>query len=181
MGDAACLTKPHAGEGVTSSMVQADIAVDVVDALLKSGKSPSRENLWPVNKRYYDGQGKVYAGMLATLVGAVATNERENEYFFRHDIIFSARSFDAMAADQSLSFSAAEMAAIAVKMLWGVVTFRIRIKTILSLLTAMGNGDTISKLYAEYPAEAAGFEAWRVRAEAAWARTPGMADIQGRD
>lgn len=177
MGDAACLTKPHAGEGVTSSMVQADIAIDVVDSLLKEGRPLSRENLWPVNKGYYDGQGKVYAGMLATLVGAVATNERENEYFFRHDIIFSAESFDAMAADRSLEYSTAEIIVMGLKMFWGVITFRVRIRTIRSLLAAMKNGDTIRKLYADYPADPAGFETWRARAETTWARTPGMADV----
>ena len=40
------------------------------------------------------------AGMLATLVGAVGTNPKENEYFFKKDIIFSAKSFAAMGEDR---------------------------------------------------------------------------------
>ncbi|NLD26472.1 MAG: NAD(P)/FAD-dependent oxidoreductase, partial [Acholeplasmataceae bacterium] len=60
MGDAACLTKPHAGEGVTSSMVQADIAVEVISKLFSEGKDLTQENLWPINKRYVEVQGRIY-------------------------------------------------------------------------------------------------------------------------
>lgn len=177
LGDAACLTKPHAGEGVTSSMVQADLLAEAAGNLLKEKKPLTRENLWSVNKAYYSGQGKVYAGMLATLAGAVATNAKENEYFFRKDIIFSEKSFAAMGEDKSLTYSGAEMAAMALKMIWGILTFRLRLSTLGSLLHAMKDGDRITRLYADYPAEAGGFPAWEARAEAAWKEIPRMADV----
>jgi flavin-dependent dehydrogenase len=177
LGDAACLTKPHAGEGVTSAMVQADLVIEVVDGLFQAKKPLTKENLWPINHRYYLGQGKVYAGMLATLVGAVATSPKENEFFFRHDIIFSAKSFAAMAEDRGLELSGKELVGMALKLLWGVVTFQVRIRTIRSLLTAMKNGDRITALYAKYPESAEGFDAWVAEADATWAKTPGMADV----
>lgn len=177
LGDAACLTKPHAGEGVTSSMVQADLLAQTAGDLLKRKKALSRENLWCVNKAYYDGQGKVYAGMLATLVGAVSTNARENEYFFRKDIIFSEKSFAAMGEDKSLSYSGTEMATMAWKMIWGILTFRLRPSTLRSLLRAMKQGDGITRLYGEYPETADGFPVWEARAEAAWKEIPRMADV----
>jgi flavin-dependent dehydrogenase len=177
MGDAACLTKPHAGEGVVSSMVQVDLAVDAIDTLLKEGKPLTRENLWSVNKRYYDGQGKVYAGMLATLVGAVSTNPKENEFFFKNDIIFSAKSFAGMGDDKPLSFPLGEMLLMGLKMVWGILSFQVRPKTVFALLRAMKNGGVITKLYADYPACAADFDAWVKRADAVWAKTPGMADV----
>jgi hypothetical protein len=181
MGDAACLTKPHAGEGVTSSMVQADMAVEVIDALWKEKKPLTRENLWPINKKYYSGQGKVYAGMLATLVGAVGTNPRENEYFFKKDIIFSAKSFAAMGEDKGIAYSTSEMIAMAFKMVWGVLTFRVRIKTISSLLQAMKNGGIIEDLYARYPETPEGFPEWVRLAEETWAKTPKMADLYPKE
>ncbi|HRY77761.1 MAG TPA: hypothetical protein P5154_03265 [Candidatus Izemoplasmatales bacterium] len=177
MGDSACLTKPHAGEGVTSAMVQADLVIEVLDGLLRAKKPLTKENLWPINRKYYIGQGKVYAGMLATLVGAVATSPKENEYFFRHDIIFSAKSFSAMAEDRGLELSGKELLSMALKLLWGVVTFRVRIRTIGSLLSAMKNGDVINALYAKYPDTAEGYDAWVAEAEATWGKTPGMADV----
>ena len=38
MGDAACLTKPTCGEGCTSSLVQGEIAANVITKLLNDGK-----------------------------------------------------------------------------------------------------------------------------------------------
>ena len=82
MGDAACLTKPHAGEGVTSSMVHIDIALEVIEKLHKDNKEFSQKNLWPINKKYIDLQGRIYASLLATIIGAVNTTPKENEFFF---------------------------------------------------------------------------------------------------
>jgi predicted amino acid-binding ACT domain protein len=103
MGDAACLTKPHAGEGVTSSMVQAEIAADEVEKALASGGPLTRERLWGINKRYVDAQGRTYAGMLATLIGAVSSSAAENDFFFRKDVVFSKKSFENMGDDKPLS------------------------------------------------------------------------------
>ncbi|MFH0993313.1 MAG: hypothetical protein V1761_03070, partial [bacterium] len=118
-----------------------------------------------------------YAGMLATLVGAVSTTQKENEYFFRKDIIFSTKSFAAMAADNPLAFSTTEMIQMALRLIWGVLTFRVRIRTITALLKAMKNGEIITNLYAGYPDRAEDFDAWVQRANEVWAKTPGMADV----
>ncbi|MDR0395950.1 MAG: hypothetical protein LBH66_01445 [Oscillospiraceae bacterium] len=178
LGDAACHTKPHAGEGVSSSMVMCGIAVDVMKALRGQGKDFTRANLWPINKRYIDQQGGMYASMLATLVGAVATNARENDFFFEKNVIFSKESFEAMNADKPLKFSAAQTAAMAGIMLWGVLTGRLRVSTIKSLLAALGSGGMITKLYDEYPASPDGFEEWVKRADEAWKKCGSMADHQ---
>ena len=169
MGDAACLTKPSCGEGVTSAMVQAEIAAVVVSRLLRAGKPLTRENLWPINKRYVEVQGRAFASQLATVAGAVGTNAKENDYFFRHDIIFSEKTFEALGEGRELQFSAGEMLRIAARMVLGVITGRLRIKTIRSLLKSMNDGGAISKVYADYPETPDGFEAWAAKAEAAWA------------
>ena len=176
MGDAACLTKPSCGEGVTSAMVQAEIAAEVVSGLLKVGKPLTREDLWPINKRYVEVQGRAFASQLATVVGAVGTNAKENDYFFRHDIIFSEKTFEAMGEGRELRFSTGEMLNIATKMLLGVITGKVRIKTIKSLLRSMNDGGAVSKVYAEYPETPDGFEAWAARAEAVWAACGSMAE-----
>ena len=176
MGDAACLTKPSCGEGVTSAMVQAEIAAEVVSGLLKAGKPLTRENLWPINKRYVEAQGRAFASQLATVVGAVGTSARENDYFFRHDVIFSEKTFEALGEGRELQFSIGEMLRIAARMVLGVITGRLRIKTIRSLLKSMNDGGAISKVYAGYPETPDGFDAWAARAEAAWAACGSMAE-----
>ncbi len=176
MGDAACLTKPSAGEGVTSSMVQANIAVDVIAPLLLENRDICAANMWPVNKLYIEAQGKAFASQLAMLVGAVATNKSENDFFFEKDIIFSARSFEALGEGKELEFSIGELAEIAAKMGAGVICGRLRPKTISSLLKAMSNSGKISKLYSDYPSTPGGFAAWKAKADALWAKCGSMAD-----
>ncbi len=167
-GDAACLTKPSAGEGVTSSMVHADVVLDVVTTLFKEQKPMSLENLWPINKRYIEVQGKAFASQLAMLVGAVASNAKENDFFFEQDIIFSKKSFESLGDGAELKFGLGDMVMMASKMLWGVITRRLRVSTIQSLLSAMSDSDKISRLYERFPETPDGFEAWRKEADLTW-------------
>ncbi|NLI53508.1 MAG: NAD(P)/FAD-dependent oxidoreductase [Clostridiales bacterium] len=175
-GDAACLTKPSAGEGVTASMVQLEIAADVVGRLLDEGGYLTRARLWPVNKRYVEAQGKAFAGQLATLIGAMSTSAKENDFFFQNDVIFSEKTFAALGNGEPLTFSAGEMASMALKMFRGVLSRQLRISTIRSLLSGMKNGGRAEALYAEYPADEAGYDAWVRRADAFWKSCGSMAE-----
>lgn len=176
MGDAACLTKPSAGEGVTSSMVQVDIAVKVIDSALKSYTHITTEALWEINKSYYSGQGKVFAGLLATLVGATSSSEKENEFFFKNNIVFSKESFEAMAEDRPLAFSLGATIVMALKMIWGVITRQLTVKTIKTMLKGMKNGEKVTKHYEKYPTSPAGFTQWAKEADLIWAQCGSMAD-----
>jgi len=178
LGDAACHTKPHAGEGVSSSLVMCDIAADVLKACRRKGESFTRTALWPVNKRYVEKQGAMYASMLATLSGAMGTSAKENDFFFEKDVVFSKASFEAMNADRSLQFTGRQTAGMALVMLGGVLSGRLRVKTIRALLKAMGDGDRIRKLYDDYPGDPAGFDAWVRRAEEEWKTCGNMADAK---
>lgn len=176
-GDAACLTKPSAGEGVTSAMVQLEIAAEVINGLLREKKPLTRENMWSINCRYIEAQGKNFAGQLSMLVGAVATNAAENDFFFEKDIIFSQKSFTAMGEGEALAFSAGEMIGMAVKMLGGIISKRLRFSTVKALLAAMKNSGKIEKLYSQYPNSPADFDEWCKRADELWQSCPTMADI----
>lgn len=176
MGDAACLTKPSAGEGVTSSMVQADIVADVAAPLIKAGKPLTLEALWPINKRYVKAQGQAFASQLAMLPGAVATNAKENDFFFEKDIIFSKKSFEAMGRGEELAFSTADILQMALKMLGGVLAGRLRISTIQALLKAMGDSGRITALYERYPETPEGYAAWKQEADAEWSKCSNMVE-----
>lgn len=175
-GDAACLTKPSAGEGVTSSLVHLEIAAEVMSGLLRAGAPLDREHLWPINKRYNDGQGAAFASQLGTLVGAVSTNAEENDFFFEKDVIFSSKTYEAMGEGKQLTFSLGELARMATKMMGGILTRRLRISTVRALLRAMGNGDKLSALYKAYPDTPEGFSAWCQQADALWQQCGTMAD-----
>ena len=174
-GDAACLTKPSAGEGVTASMVQLEIAAEQIVRLLGEGGYLTRARLWQINKRYVIAQGKAFAGQLATLIGAMSSTAKENDFFFRHDVIFSDKTFAALGKGEPLTFSTRELLRMAAIMLGGVLTGKLRVSTIRSLLKGMKNGGRAEALYADYPAEEAGYDAWVKRADAFWKECGSMA------
>lgn len=176
MGDAACLTKPNCGEGVTSALELSVVAVDVIGDLFKKGVPLTRENMWRINKRYVQVQGTKFASLLATLIGAVATSAEENEFFFEKDIIFSQKSFESMGASGEIKFTTGEMISMGLKMLGGVLAGRLKVKTIKALLESMKNGDIIKAHYDAYPESVEGFDEWAGKADALWVQIGSMAD-----
>lgn len=175
-GDAACLTKPSAGEGVTSAMVQLELAANTISRLLGEGGYLTRARLWPINKGYVERQGKAFASQLATLIGAVATSAKENDFFFTHDVVFSQKTFESLGSGKPLSFTARDFARMGAHMLLGVLTGKLRVKTIRSLFRSMKNGDRVAALYGAYPAEEGGFDEWVKRADALWSECGSMAE-----
>ena len=61
-------------------------------------------------------------------------------------------------------------------LLGGILTGKVRVSTIRALLRSMKNGAQAEKLYAEYPASEAGFDAWVLRAEKFWRACGSMAE-----
>ena len=174
MGDAACLTKPNNGEGCTSSLYQAEIAVDVISNALREGGYLTEERLWSINKRYIDVQGKAFAGSMALLTGAVALNCEENEYFFKNDIIFSKSIMAGFAKGISITPKEAERT---IRLLAaGVAAGKIRVELIRRVLAAFKNSVEMKALYSEFPETPEGFDIWRGKANELWERVGSMAD-----
>ncbi len=176
MGDAACLTKPFCGEGCTSSLVQADIAVDVITGVLKSGEYPTREKLWSINKRYIDAQGKEFASLLAMLIGVVRHSPSENEYFFEHDVIFSQKILGGGAGGVSLN--ALDILKMVFYLLSGTISGKVRSSTVKSIVGAALKSGKITKLYDEFPEAPGGYEEWVKKAEALWNEVGSMSDFK---
>lgn len=176
MGDAACLTKPFNGEGVVSSWVQTVIATDVVNNCLKNNLILDRTNLWPINVRYIEEQGAKFAGSLATAIGAVTTLEKENNFFYEQDIIFSTSSFDHMNKHNEMAFSNKELSKIVRTLIKGLFTKKVTIKTLKALLKSLGNGGKIKDHYLQFPKSPEGFKLWCEEADMIWEKIGTIAD-----
>lgn len=174
MGDAACLTKPNNGEGCISSIYQAEIAVDVISKALREGGYLTKERLWSINKRYIDVQGKAFASNLAMLTGAAGLNAVENEYFFKHDIIFNEKMFQNITG--GISFSIADIAKMLHYVSLGVASGKIRVSFLISVAKALLNGMNIASHYAVFPETPEGFDEWVKKADMLWAKVGSMAD-----
>lgn len=179
LGDTACLTKPTCGEGCTSSLVQCEIAVNVIDALLKEGKPLSRRNMWPINCEYIKKQGIAFDSMRPLLMGIVSLNPEEAEYLFKKDIIFSRKILSNQGED--LELSAKDIADIVTGITSGVITGQIKPASVGAIVKGLLGMLDVTKLYEAYPDTADGYFEWKAKADALWSKIGSMADKCDKD
>ena len=175
MGDAGCMTKPTCGEGCTSSLVQGQIAVDVIDELLKAGKPLTRDNMWPINKKYMDAQGIAFDSMRPLLKGIVSMSYDEAEYMFKKDIIFCQKILGGGGAD--LDLTAADIAHLVTGLAAGVAKGKIKASTVKGIVTGLLNSMEVTNLYKQYPEDSEGYWKWKEKADALWEKIGPMTDI----
>ncbi len=174
MGDTAFLTKPTCGEGCTSSLYQAEIAVEVISKLLKEGKPLTKENMWSINKRYFKVQGKDFDALRPLLIGIVGYSYEEAEYLFKNDILFSQKILGGMG--QELELTPADIVKIASGIVAGVATGKLKMSNVKKTITGLMQNMEVTKLYDEYPDSPSGYFAWKAKADALWEKIGKIAD-----
>ena len=161
-GDAGNLTKSVNGEGVTSSMVQLQIATEVLDRALKLGDT-SRRALWDINRKYNRTQGAEFAMLRALLVGVVnAANFDEFQYAFESGII----SDELLNAMNGAPLPATRILDAVKGFAGGIAKKKIRTSTVKAALAALKNAVEISNHYKRFPESEEGFSEWCTKAEA---------------
>ncbi len=166
-GDAGCLTKPNNGEGVTSSMVQMEVAVDVLDKALKNGDT-SKEALWEINCEYNTRQGADFSSTRAILTKAVNATRDEFELFFEKDIIFNEKFLNNVADGPEIKISVKDALQIAGGVLGGLFTGKLSLRTIKFLLSGLSLGDKLKKHYLKFPTTPDGYDKWAEKAQKIW-------------
>ena len=167
MGDAAFMSKPFSGEGVTSGFTACQIAAEIVTAALSKG-DVSRAALWPYNVRYFRDQGAKFAALLAQLPAAAELSRQDVNYLFRQDIIFSSEDFTQMNRDFEVRRSAGEVISLVTKLIWGVISGQFSAASLKALLRAMSVSGKLRAAYERYPETPAGFEAWVAEVHPLW-------------
>ncbi len=170
LGDAACITKPFSGEGVTAAWTLCRIAAEEVHAALKRPRPLDRRSLWGINVRYFRDQGAKFAELLAQIPGAAGLSPGEQQYLFRKDIIFSSRELEEINRDYALSVSPANLARMGTLLAWGLLSRQFSLKSLRALLGSIAVSGKIARHYRSYPPAPEGFPAWKRRAEQLWAR-----------
>lgn len=166
-GDAACLTKPNNGEGITSSMVQLEIVADVLERALKEGDC-SKENLWEINTRYNKVQGADFASTRAILTKAVSATRDEFEYFFKKDIIFSEKLLNSATVGPEVKVSVGDALHIAGGILGAFFTGKLSFGTIKKLVSGLMLGAKVKKHYLNFPETPVGYAEWTKKADKLW-------------
>ncbi len=170
LGDAACITKPFSGEGVTAAWTLCQIAAEEVHVALKHPGPLGRRSLWNVNVRYFQDQGAKFAELLAQIPGAAGLTSDEQQYLFRKDIIFSSQELEEINRDYGLRVSFSGMARMGALLVWGVLSRQFSLKNLRSLLGSIAISGKIAKHYRSYPRTPEGFSAWEKRAKGLWSR-----------
>ncbi len=174
MGDTACLTKPTCGEGCTSSLVQGEIAADVISKLLKEGKPLDKNNMWTINKQYMIKQGKDFDSMRPLLMGIVALDFDEAEYLFENDVLFSQKILGGM--DDGLQLSIGDILSTVKGILTGVAKKKIRVSTVKKIVKGLMQSGEVGKHYDNYPETPENFSQWKEKADALWNEIGSLAD-----
>ena len=159
-GDAACLTKPLNGEGITSSMPHQIIVADVLSEALYNDDT-CKKALWRINTEYNHTQGAEFAFLRALLVGIVnAATFDEFEYAFSSGMI----------SDELLSgeMNAAAVGAAVRGFLSGVARSKVNKETVKASLNALKNASEAQKLYKAFPDDPLDYFEWVYNARKLW-------------
>lgn len=179
MGDTAQLTKPTCGEGCSSSLYQARIAVDVISRLLEQGKELTKENMWPINKKYMTVQGKDFDALRPILIGIVGCTYDEAEYMFKTDTLFSQKILGGGGND--LDITPADVINILKNLTIGVATGKLRGQYIKEIIKGLTQFIKVAALYDAYPVTPDGFDEWKKKADALWNEIGSMGDTCNKD
>jgi hypothetical protein len=113
-------------------------------------------------------QGALFAKNLAMLSGAADCTDEENDYEYKHGIIYED---DAEKGKHSM----------AAGLPGGLLSGGLSLKSPGSLLGAADIGGKIEKHYLDFPADSSGFAGWIKKADLPWSKAGGMADRAERD
>ncbi len=168
LGDAACITKPFSGEGISATWTLCKLASEVVDAALQTESYLSQELLWTINTQYFQDQGAKFAELLAQLPGAAETTAKEMNYLFQKNIIFNDEDLLSVNRDFEVKLSRGKTLKIVFKMLWGLLTRQFSRKHLFGLLNSLSVAGKIRQHYENFPDQQQQFHIWVEVAEELW-------------
>ena len=153
-GDAACLTKPDCGEGVTSAMVMMDITAETLDHALRNNDT-SKKALWEINRKYNRRQGAEFSLVRAFMTKLVnCASDDDLEYCFKNGIIFNEKFLN------NGNIGPADIIKTVIDVIKGVSKKNISSKTIASVLEGASLGIALMTHYNSFPEKIEGYEKW---------------------
>ncbi|MDR3312920.1 MAG: FAD-dependent monooxygenase [Oscillospiraceae bacterium] len=177
IGDAACMTKPFSGEGITSAWVGCEIAARVAGKAMAGGAYPTQAALWDYNTQYAKTQGADFAYIMAVLCNAVDSTPAENEYEFAHKIVFNDNNLTHCNRYYNYDTPLREVVPLLGKLVIGVVTGNISLDAMRAMLRGIVCATLLKSHYRRYPQQPAGYAKWAARAEKLWKAVGSMADV----
>jgi len=156
-GDAALLTNPANGSATTASLISGKTCARVAADILKSGKSPSKENLWEYNYRMQIEFGGLFSGYHLSQLLLRKLSEQDVQKLVKYRLI---RGKDFYAIHENLPVN--------IGLLDGLSRIFSSYGALDLLAKFLGRGIRIRQImkhYSDYPAEydPATFAVWRLK------------------
>ncbi len=171
IGDAAAITYPFSGHGVTATWMLCMIATEVIDKALQTPGYISRDLLWDINARYFKDQGAKFAMLFTQLSGILNFNEKEWGYFIKKGLIYKTGEDDEIPEpnkEYEEEMTLGELLKFIGKLLWGIIKRKLSFKHIKNLISANGLAGKIKKHYEHYPDNTDNFIEWVEKAQQLW-------------
>jgi hypothetical protein len=146
------------------------IAVEVVDRALRADDYLAADSLWPINVRYFRGQGAKFAGILATVPSAANVTKRENSYLFRKDVVFSEDDLTEMNRDFEMHLTMWKILRIVGVIVFGLLARDYSFASLKALLKSVSISGRIRGHYESFPEDRSVFASWVDAADDLWSR-----------
>jgi len=174
IGDAAAITYPFTGHGVTATWNLCKIATDVIDAASKKGGDITRDSLWGINVRYFRDQGAKFAGLLTQLSGILNLSEKDLNYIFEKGLAYRTGGKDGELPEPNREYEQdptfPEMLKLVGGLLLGVARGKLSFGNVLRLMNANALAAKIREHYERFPEEPACFNSWVKEADTLWSK-----------
>lgn len=171
IGDAAAITYPFSGHGVTATWMLCMIAADVIDQEINKSGYLTRERLWDINVRYFQDQGAKFAALLTQLSGILNFTKKEWTYFLTSGLIYKTGDDDELPEpnqEYEEDMSLGELIGFIGKILWGLITRKLSLKNVKKLLKANSLANKLKKHYEHYPDIPDDLDSWTKQANILW-------------
>jgi digeranylgeranylglycerophospholipid reductase len=173
VGDAAAITYPFSGHGVTATWMLDIIAADTISNTINEKASLTKEDLWEINVNYFRDQGAKFAGLFMQLSGVLNFTEKEWTYFLKNNLIYKSGDKEEIPEpnkeyEQEMGFG--EMITFIGKIIVGLIGRKLSLRNIRHLLKANGLSSKIKKHYGKYPAHPQDIKSWVVIADELWSQ-----------
>ncbi|MBN2155352.1 MAG: hypothetical protein JW776_04870 [Candidatus Lokiarchaeota archaeon] len=177
VGDSACMTEPHSGEGIKCAWGACTLIIEGIHEILTRENSPeylSRKDLWSINVRYFRNQGAKLAALLSQIPDAANISSKDMNFLFKKDIIFSSKDFEDMNNHYELKLSRSRMTKVTTTFLGGLLSGNISLMAIRSMLNSMKLSGEIREHYENFPEKLVLFPEWKEKAEKLWSKVGKM-------
>ena len=171
IGDAAAITYPFSGHGVTATWNLCIIAADVIESTLKEEGYISKDKLWDINVRYYRDQGAKFASLLMQLSGILNFSAKEWDYALKSGLLYKTGGEDEIPEpnkEYEEDMSLGEMLKFLFKLIGGMLKRQLSLKHVKKLLSANSLAGKIKKHYETFPEDPNEFDQWVKKADQLW-------------